>query len=143
MSVGTRCRQRDSLLRERRETLCSLEADLDQVSSVVPSGVEGASAANGCTESLGGMEALGALEVTQFPSVNVPGCVVKGVSATPSVSETARVSERPSVRATACVRSLCVREMTVGMREHAAASLGVSLMEWSLSVVTRRCAWIE
>ena len=51
--VGTRCGQRDSLLRERRETLCSLEADLDQVSSVVPSGVEGASAANGCTESLG------------------------------------------------------------------------------------------
>ena len=33
--VETRCRQRNSLLRERRETLCSLEADLDQVSSVV------------------------------------------------------------------------------------------------------------
>jgi len=41
------------------------------------------------------------------------------------------------------VRSLCVREMTVGMREHAAASPGVSVMEWSLSVVTRRCAWVE
>ena len=30
--VETRCGQRGSLLRERRETLCSLEADLDQVS---------------------------------------------------------------------------------------------------------------
>ena len=43
------------------------------------------------------------------------------------------------------MRSLCVREMTVGMREHAAASPGVnvSLMECSLGVVTRRCAWGE
>ena len=43
------------------------------------------------------------------------------------------------------MRSLCVREMTVGMREHAAASPGVnvSLMECSLGVVTRRCAWVE
>ncbi len=47
------------------------------------------------------------------------------------------------MRETACVRSLYVREMTVGMSEHAAASPGVSVMEWSLSVVTRRCAWIE
>ena len=59
------------------------------------------------------------------------------------VSETARVSERPSVRGTACVRSLYVRELTVGMREHAAASPGVNVMEWCVSVVTRRCAWIE
>ena len=43
------------------------------------------------------------------------------------------------------MRSLCVREMSVGMREHAAASPGVSLnvMECSLGVVTRRCAWVE
>ena len=41
------------------------------------------------------------------------------------VKETARVSERPSVRRTACVRSLYEREMTVGMREHAAASPSV------------------
>ena len=51
--VGTRCGQRDGLLRERRETLCSLEADHDQVGSVVSSEFEGASAANGCTRSLG------------------------------------------------------------------------------------------
>jgi len=148
------------------------------------------------------MEAPGALEVTRIPSVNVPVCVVKGVSAPPCVSgvvtsvpgcvlpstpcmseqpgvnetpcvegkvgvnenpcvegmtcvretpcasgrpgvsgttcarEIARVSERPSVRGTACVRSLCVREMTVGMREYAATSPGVSVMEWSVSVVT-------
>ena len=39
--VGTRCGQRGSLLRERRETLCPLEADHDQVGSVVPCEVEG------------------------------------------------------------------------------------------------------
>ena len=103
---------------------------------------------------------------TQFVDA-VPVCVVKGVSATPCVeetpcmeertcvsetprvsaracgsemvcvSETSRVSERPSVRGTVCVRSLYVREMTVGMREHAAASPGVNVMDWCVSVVTR------
>ena len=38
-------------------------------------------------------------------------------------------------------------EMSVAMREHAAASPGVSVnvnvMECSLGVVTRRCAWAE
>ena len=53
--VETRCGQRDSLLRERRETLCPLEADHEQVGSVVPREVEGTSEANGCTRSLGGM----------------------------------------------------------------------------------------
>ena len=53
------------------------------------------------------------------------------------------MSEARCVRETACVRSLCVREMTVGMREHAAAFPRVSVMEWSLSIVTRRCAWLE
>ena len=70
--VETRCRQLVSLLRERRETLCSLEADHDRVGSVVPGEVEGRSAANGCTRSLGGMETPGALEVTRCPGVNVP-----------------------------------------------------------------------
>ena len=70
--VVTRCKQLDGLLRERRETLFSLEADRDQVSSVVSSELEGASAANGCTRSLGGMEAPGTLVVTRFPSVIVP-----------------------------------------------------------------------
>ena len=41
------------------------------------------------------------------------------------------------------MRSLCVRKMSVGMREHAATSPGVNLMECSLGVVTRRCAWVE
>ena len=53
--VGNRCEQLDSLLQERGEGICPLEAIHDQVSLVVPSGVEGASAANGCTESLGGI----------------------------------------------------------------------------------------
>ena len=110
------------------------------------------------------MKAPGTLVVARFPSVIVPVCVVKGVSATPCVkeetpcvretpcvsgttcaSEIARVSEWPSVRETACVRSLYVREMTVGMREHAAASPGVGMngnvIECSLGVVTRRCVW--
>ena len=143
------------------------------------------------------METPGALEVARIPSVIVPVCVVKGVSAPPCVSgvvtsvpgcvlpstpcvsegvcvtetlcmsETPRVSvpacvsgmvcvremarvseqpcvsERPSVRGTACVRSLCVREMTVGMREHAAASPGVNVMVRCVSLVTHRSACVE
>ena len=161
----TRCEQLDSLLHERRETLCSLEANHDQVSSVVPSEVEGASAVDGCTRSLGGMEAPGTLGGTRFPSVIVPVCVVKGVGAracvraTPGESETVcvdeapcasgttcvnervRMSEAQCVRETACVRSLSVREMTVGMREHATAC--PSVMTWCVSVVTRRSACVE
>ena len=55
------------------------------------------------------MEAPGALEVTRFPSVIVPVCVVKGVSATPcmdetpGMSETLRVTETPCVEVTPCV----------------------------------------
>ena len=41
------------------------------------------------------------------------------------------------------MRTLCEREMSVGMREHAAASPGVGGMERCVSVVTRRCAWAE
>ena len=51
--VDTRCGQLVGLRRERSETLCPLEADHDQVSSVMPSEVEGASAVDGCTRSLG------------------------------------------------------------------------------------------
>ena len=79
-----------------------------------------------------------ALCVSETPRVSAPA----RVSSVVCMSE-ARVSERPSVRKTACVRSLCVREMTVSMHEHAAASPGVSLVECSLGVVTRRCAWVE
>ena len=49
----TRCEQQDSLLMERRETRCSLEAIHDQVGPVELCELEGASAANGCTRSLG------------------------------------------------------------------------------------------
>ena len=143
------------------------------------------------------MEAPGALEVTRFPSVSVPVCVVMratpcvsgvvasvpecvlpstpcrkgapqaegaacapetarvcearcmretprvsapaGVSGMVCVNEARRVSDRPCMRVTACVRSLCVREMSVGMHEQAAASPGVStsVMSWCASLVTR------
>ena len=94
--VETRCGQLGSLPRERRETLCSLEVDHDQVGSVVPREVEGMSAADGFTRSLGSMETPGALEVARIPGVSVPVCVVtsvpvcavKGMSETPSVDET-------------------------------------------------------
>ena len=77
--------------------------------------------------------------ISETPRVSAAACVIGMVC----VSETARVSERPCMRRTACVRSLCVREMSVGMREHAAASPGVNVMECSMSLVTRRCAWAE
>ena len=80
--------------------------------------------------------------VDETPRVSAPA----GVSSVVCVSE-ARVSERPCVR-TACVRSLYAREMSVGMREHVAASPGVSVrvVVCSLSLVTRgsvsaRVAW--
>ena len=84
--------------------LCSLEAGLDQVSSVAPREFEGTSAVDGCTRSLGGMEAPGALEVIVpgmiVPSVSVPVCAgesrclrgATSVSAPPSASETPCVS---------------------------------------------------
>ena len=98
--VGTRCGQRDGLLRERRETLCPLEVDHDQVGSVVPREFEGTSETNGCTRSLGGIETPGALVVARVPGVNVPVCVVKGVEETPCATETPCLNETPS--ATPC-----------------------------------------
>ena len=59
-----RYKQQDSLLQERGEGICPLEAIHDQVSPVELCGVEGASAVDGCTRSLGGMEAPGTLVVT-------------------------------------------------------------------------------
>ena len=78
--------------------------------------------------------------VEETPRVSAPVGVV-------CVSE-ARVSERPCVmRVTACVRSLYTREMTVAMREHAAASPGAGMngnvIECSLGIVTRRSVWAE
>ena len=91
--METRCGQQDSLLRERRETLCSLEVDHGQVGSVVPCEVEGKSAANGCMRSMGGIETPEPLVVARVPSVIVPVCVVKEVSETPCVDETPCVSD--------------------------------------------------
>ena len=77
---------------------------------------------------------------------SVPGCVLPStpcVTKAPCVSEQPCVSEARCVRKTVCVRSLYVREMAVGMREHAAVSPGVNVMSWCVSVVTRRCMWVE
>ena len=70
-----RCRQLGGLLRERGEVVCPLEAIHDQVGPVVLCGVEGASAVDECTESLGGIETPKPIEVARFPMVNVPVCV--------------------------------------------------------------------
>jgi len=72
----TRCKQPDSLLQERRETLCSLEADHDQVGPVELCEVGGASVANGYMQSLGVMKIPGPLVVVLIPSMVVPVCVV-------------------------------------------------------------------
>ena len=79
----------------------------------------------------------------ETPRVSAPVGVRGGVC----VYE-ARVSERPCVRVTACVRSLYTREMSVAMYEHAAASPDVSTngMMCSLSLVasgsvSARVAW--
>jgi len=189
----------------------------------VPSELGGASAVDGCTRSLGGIETPEPLVVARIPSVvtsvvlrcvftSVVKCVlqrthsggerlcvrktacvgemasvskkvcvketpcVSGVvasvpkcmpSSTPCMKETpceeeapcvsgttcARervcvsegicVSEARCVRGTACVRSLYVREMTVGMREHAAVSPIESDMVRYVSVVTRRSVCVE
>ena len=110
-----------------------LEADLDQVSSVVSDEFEGTSEANGCTRSLGGMEAPGALVEARVPSVSVPVCVYTSVfkcvlrrthsgsvracakapscvamSETTSVSAPPCMSETPSVVETPCVSGVVV-----------------------------------
>ena len=75
--VGTRCEQLVVLPQEQGEGVCPLEAGLDQVDSVVPREVE-ASAADGCTWSLGGMKTPGALvEASEsvVPGECVPVCV--------------------------------------------------------------------
>ena len=106
--VGTRCRPLGSLLQERGEGVCPLEADRDQVGSVVSSEFEGANAVDECTESLRGMEAPGALEVARFPITSVvPVCVVLKCVYTGVVKcvlqRVHSVGARACVRATACV----------------------------------------
>ena len=84
--------------------------------------------------------------VDETPRVSAPACVGSMVC----VSEARSMSERPCARVTACVRSLCEREMTVSIHEHAAASPDVSmngnLVMCGLSLATRgsvsaRRAW--
>ena len=93
--------------------------------------------ARGCEQPCGSE----ARSMSETPWVSAPACV----SGMVCVSEARCVSERPDVRKTACVRSLCVREMPVGMREHAAASPGVSVMSWCVSLVTcgSLSVWME
>ena len=98
----TRCEHQDGLLKEQRETVCSLEADRDEVSPVEPCEVEGMSDVNRYTRSLGGMETPGLLVVTQFPSVIVPVCVVECVSG-------ARVLKRASSMSVMACVSACMK----------------------------------
>ena len=73
--MGTRCEQLGVLPRERGEGVCPLEAGHNQADSVVPREVEGRSAADGCTRSLGGMKAPGALVVARIPARVWSRCV--------------------------------------------------------------------
>ena len=121
--VGTRCRQLGSLLQERGEGVCPLEAVHDQVGPVEVElrGVEGMSAVDECTESLGGMEAPGTLVVTRIPSVVVPVCVVSRCVFTSvakcGLQRTHSAGERHCVRGTTSVsEKVCVDE-TPGMSE--------------------------
>ena len=83
--------------------------------------------------------------VTETPCMKEAPCEEETprVKEAACVSERVCVSERLCVRGTACVRSLYMREMTVGMREHAATSPSGSVLEWCVSVVTRRSACVE
>jgi len=115
----TQCKQPDSLLQERGEGLSPLEADHDQVGPVELCEVEGVSAVDECTPSLGVMEAPGTLVVARIPSVNVPVCVVSkcvftsvakcvlkithSVSERLCVKQTARVGEIASLSEKVCV----------------------------------------
>ena len=96
----TRCGQLDSLLQERRETLCSLEAIHDQVGSVVSSEIERASAVDECTRGLGGMKAPGTLVVDAKPQRGCFGvCVCVYTSVAKCVLQRAHsVGEMASVR---------------------------------------------
>ena len=153
-----RCKQQDSLLQERGEGICPLEADRDQVGPVELCEVEWASAVDGYTRSLGGMEAPGPLVVARIPSVVVSKCVFTSVAKcvlkhahsvgerrcvkeTACVSEMASVSEKVWVEETACVRERYDREMVVGMRETATACPGV--MSRCVSIVARRSACVK
>ena len=112
--VVTGCEQLDSLLQERGEGVCPLEADRDQVGPVVPSELGGVTAVDECTRSLGGMEALEPIVVARIPSVVtsvVPVCVFTSVAKC-VLRRAHSVGARAYVRATACVdeAGVCVSE---------------------------------
>jgi len=98
----TRCEHQDGLLKEQRETVCSLEADRDQMGPVGPCEVERVSDVNGYTRSLGAMETPGFLVVTRIPEVIVPECVVECVSG-------ARVLKRASSMSVMACVSACMK----------------------------------
>ena len=136
----TRCKQLDSLLQERRETLFSLEADHDQVGPVELCEVQEIIATNGYTRSLGGIEAPGTLVGMRFPSVSVPVCVYTSVAkcvlqrthsgsarayvrATPCAKETACVDEAPCVKETPCVEATpCVSGVVASVPKYVPSS---------------------
>ena len=104
--VGTRGEQLGVLPREQGEGVCPLGVGHDRGNLVVPREVEGVSAADGCTQSLGGMKAPGALveaSVSVVPRVSVPVCVVKSVVPSVSVPVCVAKSVVPM-----CVVSRCV-----------------------------------
>jgi len=68
-----RYKQQDGLLQEQGEGICPLEADHDQVGSVEPCEVEGASAVNECTRSLEGYRNPGTLCGGAIPQRECPG----------------------------------------------------------------------
>jgi len=71
--LETRCRQMNSLLQERGEGVCPLEAVYDQVGPVEPCEVEGMSEADGCTQSLGGYGGPGSPRGDANPQRVCPG----------------------------------------------------------------------
>uniref|UniRef100_A0A8C4NH12 Uncharacterized protein n=1 Tax=Eptatretus burgeri TaxID=7764 RepID=A0A8C4NH12_EPTBU len=106
--VVTWCKQPDGLLMERGEGIFPLEVDLEQVGPVELCELEGASAVDGCTWSLGGLETPRVLEVTRFSIVNVPVCVFTSVEKC-VLKSAYSVGERRCVKATPCVDEIaCV-----------------------------------
>ena len=72
----TQCGGQFNLPQEQGETVCFLEVDCDQASPVGPCEVERVHGTEGYMPSLGEAEASRSLELTQTPSVIVPGgCV--------------------------------------------------------------------
>ena len=85
--------------------MCVCVCVCDQVGPVELCELEGASAVDECTPSLGGMEAPEPLVVARIPSVNVPVCVVSRCVFTSMAKCVLRRAH--SVGARACVRAPC------------------------------------